>query len=149
MALAVRVYRLVQVVVAVMVGPPEWAALDGGAGPDGEEELAETGRAVGLVGEVAVEDPRDREHADHVEGDRGPHGEPTPADPDDAEAGEVNEGVRHGADPVDAERRLAWRFRGAAAKLLGPLFGLLCRSVVDRDPMAGTREVGDLVAAAL
>jgi len=76
----------VEVMVAMMVGPPERAALDGRRGPQREEELADAGRAVGLVGEVAVVDAGDGKHADEVECDGGPDGDGAPADPDHGEA---------------------------------------------------------------
>lgn len=105
----------VLVMVAVMVGPPKGAALDGGAAPDGEEELAEAGGGVGLVGEIAVVDAGDGEHAQEVEGDGRPGGEGAPTGPDHSEAAEVQHDEGHDAHPVDLVGLLAHFFRAIGA----------------------------------
>ena len=112
----------VQVVMAMMIGPPERAALHGGAGEHGEEELAEARRAVGLVREIAVVDARDREHADEVQGHRSPDGKGAGTGPDHAEAAGMQEDEGHDAHPVHAVR--------LGAHLFGPI-----RAIIGINPL--------------
>src|SRR6185369_2763694 len=60
----VGVFRLIAVLVmvAVVVGPPERTALDGGAGEDREHELAETRGAIRFVREIPMMDAGDGKH---------------------------------------------------------------------------------------
>jgi len=92
----------VLVMVAMVGGPPKRAALDSGSRPEGEEELAEAGSAVGFVGKIAVQNSGDGEHADDVEGERHPDDEPAPADPDHAQATEMEDDKWNAAHEIDA-----------------------------------------------
>ena len=91
----------VLVVMEMMVRPPERAALHGRGGPEREEELADAGGAVGLVGEIAVVDAGNGEHPQKIEGNGGPNGEGAPAHPDHSEARQVENDERHHAHEVD------------------------------------------------
>ena len=98
---AVRSAFVVLVVVTVSTGPPEGASLDGESGPDRHHELEGAGGGVGLVGEVPVQEAGDREHPEEVEADGGPDGDGAGADPDDGEAGQMEQDEGDGAGPVD------------------------------------------------
>ena len=76
----------VLVVVAVRVGPPECAALDCEARPDGHYELEGARCGKSFVREVAVEETGDGEHPEEVESDGSPNGDGAGSDPDDAKA---------------------------------------------------------------
>ena len=78
--------------------------------PQREEKLASARRAVGLVGKVAVIDARDRKHPNEVEKHARPDAKPTPADPDRAQAAEVNNGQRHTTRHLGLVRRCAHGF---------------------------------------
>ena len=97
-------------VVAMMIRPPQGTALNGRTCPYGEQELAKAGRAIRLVGEVAMEDASDGEHPNHVEKEGSPHGEPAPPDPDGPEAAQMEDDEWNAADEVNAVRLGANRF---------------------------------------
>lgn len=77
------VFRFIRVLVmmTMMVSPPKRPALHGRGAPQREEELADAGRAIGLVRKVAVIDSSDGKHPEKVEHDSGPDGHGTGADP--------------------------------------------------------------------
>ena len=96
--------------------PPTTA--DRAAPPSAQQREDELGGARGLEGavrEVAVVEGRDREHAHEVQADRQPDRERAPADPEHAEAGEVQQRRR--------ARRAASRSRASSAVLLLVLTG--------------------------
>ena len=103
------------------------AALDGGAGEDGEQELAEPRRAIALVREITVVHAGHGKHADKIKRDRRPDGDGAPADPDDGEAGAVEDDERDAAHPIHAI-------------LLGPEFFPAFRDVVGIEPLNEGRE---------
>ncbi len=107
---------------AMMVGPPERAALHRGASEDREEELAHARGAVSFVGEIAVMDTRHRKHTDEVERDGGPDGERTCADPNHAETAGVEEDEWHDSHPIHAI--------GFVAHFFGPF-----RAIIGIDPL--------------
>jgi len=74
------------VMVAVMGGPPERSALDGGIAENREDELPEAAGLIRLVGKIAVIETRDGEHAHEIEHQRGRRRDPAPPHPDDPEA---------------------------------------------------------------
>ena len=102
-------------VMPVMRRPPDRAALDGGGSKHRERELHAARGLERAVGEVAVVEARDREHAQHVQANRRGHGHGAHADPDDAEAGEVHSSEWHDPCPVHAIGALAAgiRWRGS------------------------------------
>ena len=108
----------VLVVVAVVIGPPEGAALDGGACPEREEELARAGCAVGFVREIAVVNAGDCKHTHEVEEHGGPGGEGAHTHEEDAEATEVEDDERHDAHPIDLVGFVA-HFFGAIGAVIG------------------------------
>ena len=116
----VRVLRLVRmlVMVAVVIGPPKRPSLDGSASKKGEQELAEARGMVGLVGEIAVQDARDGEHAHEVQRHCQADGEEAGAAPNDAEASEVEDNERDTANPIHPV--------GLLAHLFGPAGGMVC-----------------------
>ncbi len=73
-------------VVAVMGGPPQGAALDGGVAEHRKDELPETVGLISLVRKIAVVESRDGEHANEIEHQRGRHRDPTPPHPDHPQA---------------------------------------------------------------
>ncbi len=105
------------VMMPVMIGPPEGAALHRGGAEEGEEELADPRGAVGLVREVPVVDAGDREHADEVQGDGRPDREGTGSGPDCAQAAQVQDDKRDATDPIHAIRLLAHAL-GAAGSII-------------------------------
>ena len=85
-----RLIRML-VVMPVVISPPQRAALDRGAAPEGEKELTEAGRAVRLMGEVAVVNARHCEHPDKIEGHGGPDCDRAHSNPDNGKAAEIGE----------------------------------------------------------
>jgi hypothetical protein len=90
----------VTVVVPVMGGPPERAALGRRIPQHSEEELPEAACLVGPVGEVSVVKARDGEHTNHIEAGGYCHSGPTPADPEDAQTGDVENDEGKDSKPV-------------------------------------------------
>src|SRR5215204_2143055 len=84
-----------QVMMAVLGGPPENAFLRRALGEKGEDELESPAGAVSAMREVTVVARTDGEHAKPVEGDPDPNGCTCHTRPDRPEAGEVNEDERH------------------------------------------------------
>src|SRR5215207_7296232 len=84
-----------QVMMAVLGGPPENAFLRRALGEKGEDELESPAGAVSAMREVSVVARTDGEHAKPVEGDPDPNGCTCHTRPDRPEAGEVNEDERH------------------------------------------------------
>ena len=76
-------------VVAMRASPPERSALHRQRRPQGHDELEGSGGGIGLVRKVAVQEARDRKHAEEVKAHRGPDGDGAGPDPNDAKAGEV------------------------------------------------------------
>ena len=111
------------VVVPVVIRPPERPALHRGATPEGEQKLARARGAVRLVREIAVVNAGDGEHPHEVEGHRGPDRHRARADPDDAEAAQVQDDEGHAPHPVypvrllPQQRRITWGVIG-----VDPLF---------------------------
>src|SRR3954469_21418573 len=116
----------------MMIGPPQRTALDGGAGEDGEEELAEARGAIALVRKIAVMDARNGKHADEIKRDRGPDGHRAPADPDYTETRAVEDDEGDAAHPIHLV-------------LLRPKFFATFRNVVGIEPL---NESGDRAAPA-
>lgn len=110
----VGVHRFVRVLVmmTVMGSPPERAALDRGARPKCEQELAEARCAVGFVGKIAVQNAGNGKHADEVEGNGCAHSEPAPTHPDQAKTTEVQHDKGNATDKVDPIGLGADGFRG-------------------------------------
>src|SRR5229473_2973813 len=98
-----QVLRIVgmDVVVAMMRRPPERSALDRRATDDGENKLHDPPRFERAVRKIAVVTPGQRKDAQCVKkhGDR--YRQPTPADEEDAEAGNVHANERNRAHPID------------------------------------------------
>ena len=107
----------VEMVMTVVVGPPERAALHGGASAEGEDKLAKPGRAIGFVGEVAVVDAGDKKHPDEVERHGGPDRDWADADPERGQAARVQKDERHDADPIHSV--------GFGAHLLGAVWTII------------------------
>jgi hypothetical protein len=98
------IFRLVrvQVVVAVMISPPERTPLHGGTCPNRHHELEEPRGAVGFVRKVPVMDACDGKHPQEVQGDRKKNREGAGSRPYDPETTEVQESKRQNADPIHA-----------------------------------------------
>ncbi len=91
----------VLVVVAVVRGPPQRPALHRGRAQHREGELHRPRGLEGLVGEIPVVEPGDREHARRVQPHRGPEREPRKPDPEHRQAGQVQRNEGQHAQPVD------------------------------------------------
>jgi hypothetical protein len=87
-------------VVAVMGGPPERAALDGGVSEHRKDELPEAVGLKGLVGKIAVVETSDRKHAHQIEQGRHRNSDPAPAHPDHPQAHGVQYNKRKDAQPL-------------------------------------------------
>ncbi|MNV49884.1 hypothetical protein D3C71_1418570 [compost metagenome] len=89
-------------VIAMMRGPPQRAALHAGGADQREDELHGARRLEGAVGEVAVVEGRDRKHAHRVQ--RGRHADRNPGHthPDHRHAGQMHRRERDGPHPVHA-----------------------------------------------
>lgn len=88
-------------VVAMVAGPPEGAALGAGASQDRKYELNGARSFEGSMSEVSMIPACDGKHAQEIKGDRYGDGHPTPANPDDAEAHQMNRNEWDAAEPID------------------------------------------------
>jgi hypothetical protein len=84
-------------VVTMVGGPPDGAALHGRGTQQAENELADAGGLEGAVGKVAVIEAGDREHAHGIGDQRDDQGDRADTDPDDGKAGEVHADEREDA----------------------------------------------------
>jgi hypothetical protein len=94
----------VHVVVPVVRGPPQRAALRGGCAQHCEGELHPAPGAKRLMREVAVIEAGDGEHAKCIQRQRRDQRDRAHADPGQREAAGVDRDERHLAQPVDAAR---------------------------------------------
>jgi hypothetical protein len=94
----------VLVMMTMMIGPPKRTALNGRTRPKREEELAETGRAVGFVRKVPVKNPGDRKHPEKIKRHRRPNRKPAPPHPNHPEATDMKNDERNTADEIDPVR---------------------------------------------
>src|SRR3989304_5291560 len=92
----------VQVVDAMMRGPPQGSLLGGRVSQQRENKLEPPRRLVGAMGEVAMIETGDREHPQPKRGECDAKRDGTPTDPDDAEDHEVDAQERQSVQPRDA-----------------------------------------------
>ena len=71
------------VMMAMVSGPPKRTALDGRRAQDGEGQLRATAGLEGLVREVTMIEAGDREHAHEVQRNGNPYGRRAPSHPED------------------------------------------------------------------
>src|SRR5689334_19358215 len=98
MHIVLRVGR--NMVMAMMAGPPERAALGAGPAQDGEGQLACAGGLKRSMREVPVIPSRDSEHPDKIKRNGDGDGDPADADPDDTQAHRVNGNNGNTTEPV-------------------------------------------------
>ena len=89
------------VMMAMVSGPPKRTALDGRRAQDGEGQLRATAGLEGLVREVTMIEAGDREHAHEVQRNGNPYGRRAPSHPEDGQTGQVHQDERNHTQPVD------------------------------------------------
>src|SRR5512144_2075144 len=87
-------------VMTMMAGPPERAALGAGPTQDGKGQLACASRLKRPMREVSVIPAGDRKHPDEIKRDGHGYGSPTGTDPDDAQAHRMDGNNRNTTKPI-------------------------------------------------
>ncbi len=102
LAWRMHVFRIIgmDMVMTVVRGPPEWAALHGGGTDQGKQELDRSRGAKRLVGEIAVIEAGNREHSEQIEAEGDRHGDRTDTHPEYGQTGEVHGDKGNGPEPV-------------------------------------------------
>ncbi len=90
------------VMMAMLLRPPQGAALDGGGADDREAKLRKARGLESAMGKIAVIKSGDGEHSDHIKRERGYHCCPTPTHPNKAQATDVQTEEGKAAYPIDA-----------------------------------------------
>ena len=93
-----------QMMESMVVGPPEASSLDGRGSPKRQQELAHARGAVSPVRKVTVMNSGHRKHSKEIQRDGSPHGNRTPAHPNDCKAAEMQGDKRHHSKHIDLVR---------------------------------------------
>ncbi|QHQ29211.1 hypothetical protein XaFJ1_GM002498 [Xanthomonas albilineans] len=92
----------VAMVIAMVRGPPQWPTLHASGAERGEQELHWARGLERAVSEIAVVEAGESEHAHCVQGQRHTHRASRHADPENAQAGQMQADIGGRPQPVDA-----------------------------------------------